>query len=220
MPDTAVTNTCKLKLLVVANSPMASPLPDLEQEIADYEAMHALYDVTVARQVTARGFVDAVHRLRPHIVALLGHGDVALNQCHTPAFIADGAGDTLVVATPGDLAEALGACSTDAGGHLRVLLLNGCCTMDPLGKAAQHAGVEHVFCWNSRVYSTAARFFGPALLRAIGDVPLGDIELVQGALTRARVAFLEQTSVQGQTDAGISARVPLYALDVNPEGEP
>ena len=98
----------KLVVLIVTNSPVLSPLPDLFGEVAALKKLEPCIAVVHVAQCTAAQFIGALDEHDPDAVVLSGHGDATLRCAMTPAFV--GVDGRIEVVDADTLASAIAAC--------------------------------------------------------------------------------------------------------------
>ena len=136
-----------------------------------------------------------------------GHGDALLDGKHVLAF--EESGQIEVVSTT-TLVETVRLHAVPGG--LKLIVLNGCKTLE-LGKRLRiEACVPNVICWKTKMHDDVGPIFGSALAEALKcgiDVPQ--------AFHKARLAVQTPTA-PGKLDGGhLRARVQKFELGVDPE---
>lgn len=153
------------ELLIFACSPSVGPLSGLDDEAAQLSTVFS--GAAYKRGGTADDLRTQLAAWPTRAFYFLGHADVNLNKgMPTLGFTAsDGA---LAPVDNALIAEILGACSKTSGGHLELVVLNGC-KSESLGRAIFAAGVPTVICWSTWLENEAAPVFSLALSKALVD---------------------------------------------------
>jgi hypothetical protein len=153
------------ELLIFACSPSVGPLSGLDDEAAQLSTVSS--GAAIVRGGTADDLRTQLAAWPTRAFYFLGHADVNLNSgMPTLGFTAsDGA---LAPADNALIAEILGACSKTNGGHLELVVLNGC-KSESLGRAIFAGGVPTVICWSTLLENQAGPVFSLALSKALAD---------------------------------------------------
>ena len=180
-------------------------LPATDTEAAEVHALHPgsqlLVDPSAEQAAAAVGPHDCVH--------FCGHSDPRLGQDRVLVWCKNGGLEAVAAAT---LVEMLRG--------KRLVVLNGCCS-DELGGALLRAGVQHVVCWETKLFDPAGALFGVGFWRVmVGHETDGEAEFraaVRTAFEAGRTAVLSATRPQPSAlDVGDGRRraasVPTYAL--------
>ena len=180
-------------------------LPATDTEAAAMYALlpdsQLLVDPSAEQAAAAVGPHDCVH--------FCGHSDPRLGQDRVLVWCKNGGLEAVAAAT---LIEMLRG--------KRLVVLNGCCS-DELGGALLRAGVQHVVCWETKLFDPAGALFGVGFWRVmVGHETDGEAEFraaVRTAFEAGRTAVLSATRPQPSAlDVGDGRRraasVPTYAL--------
>ena len=190
------------ELLIFACSPSVGPLSGLDDEAAQLSTVSS--GAAIVRGGTADDLRTQLAAWPTRAFYFLGHADVNLNSgMPTLGFTAsDGA---LAPADNALIAEILGACSKTHGGHLELVVLNGC-KSESLGRAIFAAGVPTVICWSTLLENQAGPVFSLALSKALAD---GHSASVAFEEAKRAVRLVRR---DGTLASGHRGEVPKYEL--------
>ena len=136
----------------------------------------------------------------------LGHGDMVLQGEYVLAFVgADGKLESITADTLVSIFK-----KHAKHGHLKEVVLMGCCTKALGERLRSEAGVEVVICWDSKLHDKAAPIFSESYAKARAAMVAP-----KAAFDQAKLA-VEAKTEDGYYDNGVQGKVAMYKF-VAPE---